>query len=399
VSGHPKCGAGAGATWLVALALTTYVCGCKKESAAYRAPLDDLRTTAALETYADIAAAAYGDAAATAERLLAAAKTLAEAPTAQNLGEAREAWRAARAPYEQTEAYRFYGGPIDAVEMLVNTWPVDEEYIESSDGRSGIVPDAARYPELAPALLASLNVKAGETSVTTGYHAIEFLLWGKDTRKDGPGDREASAFDPAEPLGSRRSAYLVSACELLVQHLHQVAAEWQKGNPSNYRARFVSKPRREALTLVVKGMGALSGPELSGERMTVAYETKAQENEHSCFSDTTVDDLSADAAGIRNVCLGRYRTTFGTIVAGPGLCEVVEELDPALGARLKSEIGATAAAVRAIPSPFDQSILGMDDAPGRVAVAVAIQALETQTESLRQAGALLAPAPSLAAVP
>jgi putative iron-regulated protein len=397
VPSHPICGAGAGAKWLAALALTTSVCGCKRDaepSAKLAAALDGERARAALETYADIAAAAYGDSASAAERLLAASRALAEKPDEDHLAAARAAWRAARGPYEKTETYRFYDGPIDGVEMLVNTWPIDEEYIESSDGKSGIVPDVAKYRELTPALLASLNVKQGETSVTTGYHAVEFLLWGKDTRKDGPGDREAAAFDAAKPLGARRSAYLVSACELLVQHLHQVASEWKKGGDSNYRARFLSKPRREGLTLVIKGMGALSGPELSGERLTVAYETKDQENEHSCFSDTTVDDLTADVAGMRNVCTGQYRT-----ISGPGLCDVVADIDPALGARLRSEIVASEAAVRAIPSPFDQAILGADGAPGRVAIAAAIHALETQTESLRQAASLIAPVPSLAVAP
>ena len=59
------------------------------------------------------------------------------------------------------------------------------------------------------------------------------------------------------------------------------------------------------------GVAKLSGPELSGERMTVPYETKNQENEHSCFSDSTQRDLWANALGVQNVCLGRYRRDDG----------------------------------------------------------------------------------------
>ena len=37
-------------------------------------------------------------------------------------------------------------------------------------------------------LLASLNELAGsEANVATGYHAIEFLLWGQDLNDTGPG--------------------------------------------------------------------------------------------------------------------------------------------------------------------------------------------------------------------
>ncbi|HEV8547749.1 MAG TPA: imelysin family protein, partial [Polyangiaceae bacterium] len=134
--------------------------------------------------------------------------------------------------------------------------------------------------------------------------------------------------------------------------------------------------------LALKGMGALSGPELGGERLTVAYETRAQENEHSCFSDNTVSDLADDALGIDNVCAGRYERTEGEAVHGTGLCDAVAAHEPALGERLRENVGASLAKLRAIPAPFDRAIQGDDGAPGRVAVQAAITALETQANTL-----------------
>jgi putative iron-regulated protein len=143
-------------------------------------------------------------------------------------------------------------------------------------------------------------------------------------------------------------------------------------------------------------MGALSGPELSGERLTVAYETRDQENEHSCFSDTTSVDLAGNAAGVQNVCLGRYEGMSGRKVSGPGLCDVLSELEPPLGSRLRAEIERGVAAARSIPSPFDRALAGPDSAPGRAAIAAAIAALSTQAETLKLASARLAPAPAVA---
>ncbi len=137
-------------------------------------------------TYADIATASYGAALSDARTLSAAIDVFVEQPSAERLRSARAAWIAARRSYAQTEAYRFYGGPIDSVELLVNTWPVDENYIESEDGRSGIVADEALYPEISPRALAASNLKEGETSVSTGYHAIEFLLWGARSKRHWP---------------------------------------------------------------------------------------------------------------------------------------------------------------------------------------------------------------------
>ena len=151
--------------------------------------------------YADIAAATYEDAAAGARALRAAIDALVAAPTADRMATARQAWLAARTPYVQTEAFRFYDGPIDRVEMLINAWPIDESYIDYITGapEAGIVNDAKGTPELSGPALIALNEREGEKSISTGYHAIEFLLWGQDRRADGPGARAATDYAPRRP--------------------------------------------------------------------------------------------------------------------------------------------------------------------------------------------------------
>jgi putative iron-regulated protein len=149
-------------------------------------------------------------------------------------------------------------------------------------------------------------------------------------------------------------------------------------------------PKNDALGLIVKGMESLGGTELAGERLTVPYATQDQENEHSCFSDNTHNDIVFDALGIQNLCLGRYQPVDGkTSQQGPGLCDLVKRVNPELGKRLIAELAASVDAARAIPSPFDQAILGPDSAPGRMAIQRMLTALEAQTMTLRQASAAL----------
>src|SRR3546814_8684745 len=69
--------------------------------------------SAVLTTYADIAHAAYGDSLSTAETLLQAVDKLLADPGDETLAAARQAWVAARAPYQQTEAYRFGNAIVD----------------------------------------------------------------------------------------------------------------------------------------------------------------------------------------------------------------------------------------------------------------------------------------------
>ena len=338
------------------------------------------RTAAFLVTYSDIAAAGYAAALSDARALSTSIDAFVREPSAGRLSAARVAWIAARRSYAQTEAYRFYGGPIDAVELLVNTWPIDENYLESEDGRTGILADEAAYPELSSRTLAALNLKEGETSVSTGYHALEFLLWGRDHSATGPGDRSFHDYDTA-PHARRRGEYLRAAAALLVENLASVDAAWK----GEYRAAFLARPSEQALALAVKGLGSLSGGELLGERLTVAYETRSQENEHSCFSDNTHEDLRLDTVGIQNVCLGRYAER----VRGLGLAELVRGASPALGVALEHDVAAAVDAVGAIPAPFDQAILGDDASPGRLAIQRAMQALRTEADTFAKVASTL----------
>jgi putative iron-regulated protein len=372
---------------LAVCALISAACQKQKSEPGERelSPAEQSALRSALSTYAEIAWAAYADSVLGARALSKKADEFLRAPSAEGFAELRGAWVRARPPYSQTEVLRFYDGPIDKVELLINTWPIDENYVEAGalGGKPGIVEDTHAYPDLSAPLLVRLNAREGETSISTGYHVIEYLLWGRDTASDGPGKRPHTDYAISEtPVALRRGQYLRLSIEQLIRELESLERDWAKDRPDNYRAKFLGMPPLQALALAVKGMGALSGPELAGERLTVAYETKDQENEHSCFSDTTLNDLSDNVLGIQNLCTGSYRRANGNLVEGPGLCAAFAERSPELAQRLERQIAESLTAVRAIPPPFDQAILGSDSTPGRKAVAGAIAALERQTQTL-----------------
>jgi putative iron-regulated protein len=342
--------------------------------------------------YAALARATYEDALAGARTLAGSIDAFVEAPSADALNRARQAWIDARIPYTQTEAFRFYDGPIDDVEGLINSWPIDENLIDYVDGEpdAGIINHPDRFPTITKALIVSLNEKGGEKNITAGFHGIEFLLWGQDLNDDGPGQRSHLDYvDGHRSYASRRREYLRVAARLLVDNLETVAEEWAPDRPSNYRAHFLEMPPDEALTCILKGGGILSGAELAGERLTVPYETKEQEDEHSCFSDNTQRDIVFDVLGIQNVFLGRYVRPSGEHIEGKSLRDLLARVDPALARTLEQQMEASVAASRAVPAPFDTSIQGIDTAPGRVAVKHLITALRAQADSIAQAGAVL----------
>jgi putative iron-regulated protein len=358
---------------LVAGALTSVGCGTE--------PLEESRARPVVERYATLVHENYTDAVTKARELRTAVDVFVADSTEAKLTAARNAWLAARPAYGQSEAFRFYGGPIDdedtGPEGRINAWPLDEAYIDSVEGapEAGIINATTEYPTLSEELLISLNERDGETNIATGYHAIEFLLWGQDRSETGPGNRPASDFVTATNAARRRQ-YLKLATDLLVKDLESVQAQWAPG-ADNYGKKFSAQEPEEAVLQVLTGLGSLSGAELSGERMTVAYDNKDQEDEHSCFSDNTKADLYANALGIQNVYLGRYGTQDGK-----GLDELVAAVDPKLDEEMKQRLQASLDAIQAIPGPFDQAIAGADNAEGRRKVKTAIDALQAQTDTL-----------------
>ena len=342
---------------------------------------------AVVANYADLLYANYGDALAGAEALHEAVEAFLDAPSQATFDAAKAAWIASRPAYQQSEIGRFYNGPIDdpdtGPEGRINSWPLDENFIDYVEGapESGLINDPVGFPVIDEDTIAAANQASGETDVSTGYHAIEFLLWGQDRSTTGPGERPFTDY-VTDGTGTasnqaRRAQYLETLTHILIDDLQHVTDQWAPGSVTNYRAQFLAIDTNEALGRILTGLGSLSAGELGGERLSVAFETRDQEDEHSCFSDTTRDDLANDALGIQNGYLGRYGT-----LDGPGIDELVRQVDPTLDATVQAQLAASVAAVRAIPNPFDQAIIGPDDSPGRVAVETAITDLFAQGDGL-----------------
>lgn len=350
---------------------------------------DELRGDV-VENYADLVHESYRASLESATVMDTAIDGFLADPTEENLAAAKEAWLVARDDYGPTEAFRFYGGPIDdeeiGVEGLVNAWPLDEAYIDYVEGapESGIVNLPDEYPTIDADLLVSLNEEGGEANISTGWHAIEFLLWGQDLSLDGAGDRPVEDYTTV-PNADRRGAYLAVASDLLLTHLGQMVDAWAP-DAENYRAEFLALPADESLGMIMTGIGELSRGELAGERMTVAFEARSQEDEHSCFSDNTTNDIIGNASGVQRVFLGEVGS-----VDGPGIYDLVAAEDQELADRLRDEIAASVDLAGAIPAPFDQHLVEgvSDEEPGRVAILDTIVSLETQTDTIVEAATLL----------
>jgi len=400
---------------------------------------------AVVKHYANLAQVSYEDALSGAVALQRSIERLLERPSEETLKMARQAWLTARIPYMQTEVFRFGNPIVDDWEGRVNAWPLDEGMIDYVDESYGTESDTNAYyvvnvianRELmiggkrvdASVIDADLlrnvlhEADGNEANVATGWHAIEFLLWGQDLNGTGPapagrtgtpqerhsGNRPYTDFDVNHCTGGncdRRAQYLKVVADLLVQDLSEMVAHWREGGRRGMvlqregAARtHVTQDARAGLIAMLTGMGSLSYGELAGERMKLGLMLHDPEEEHDCFSDNTHNSHYYNQVGIMNVYLGRYGHTFdqktgGALKAGASLSELVAAKNPALDREVKQQLDATLAALAAIKQraetleTYDQMI-AQGNTQGNAVVQAGIDALIAQTRSLERVMAAL----------
>lgn len=365
-----------------------------------------------LDTYANIALAGYEDALITAKALDTAIDALIANPSDETLNAAREAWRASRPWYQQTEAFRFGNPIVDDWEGRVNAWPLDEgliDYVDASYGTESdenglytanvianpsitIDGETVDATNITPEFLSGTLQEAGgvEANVATGYHAIEFLLWGQDLNGTGPGAGNRPATDySTEPNAARRAQYLAAASDLLVSDLEEMVGNWQDGGAA--RAALTE----QGISTILTGMGSLSYGEVAGERMKLGLLLHDPEEEHDCFSDNTYVSHLHDAIGVRNVYLGKYTRLDGSVVEGASLSQLVAAKDAALDTELRGLLDDTVARMEAMATrgetveKYDQMI-GEGNDEGNAVVQAAIDGLVAQTRGIERVVALLA---------
>lgn len=298
-----------------------------------------------------------------------------------HLQRARSAWIKARDSYSQTEAFRFYEGPIDGLnrktgrmgpESRINSWPVNEAYLEQDQPgqRLGIINDPSQ--PITATELATLNQQNDEADVATGYHAIEFLLWGADHSDDGPGARPASQFLDT-PSNMRRRQYVLAVTDLLISDLASLKTAWAP-HRDNYARAFVERDTAQADILT--GLATLSGFEMAAERLATGLDSGDQEDEQSCFSDNTLRDFRMNQTGIE------------AAFTGPNsFMEKLEKDKPSLARDIQHHFSKVMSLLDALPSPYDTAVLAAPpDSDARQTAEKLVMALQQQAQLFELVG-------------
>ncbi|MCR9980859.1 imelysin family protein [Vibrio diabolicus] len=374
-----------------------------------------------VEHYADVAHAVFADSVTTAKTLDVKIDEFLKSPSADKLEEVKQAWLDSRVPYQQSEVFRFGNAIVDDWEGQLNAWPLDEGLIDyvatdyqyelgNEGAAANIIANTSLQigaskldvSKITPELLADLNEVGGsEANVASGYHAIEFLLWGQDLNgtNAGAGQRAYTDFVVGSECTNghcdRRGEYLKAAADLLVQDLEWMEKQWSAEVKGNYRETLLNDSADNGLRKVLFGMGSLSLGELAGERMKVALEANSTEDEHDCFSDNTHNSHYYNEQGIYNVYTGLYKREDGTLLSGPSIADLVAQKDKQAAKEIqkqfdvtRNQVGKLVTSAEKNNQHFDQ-LIAAGNAQGNTLVNDTIMSLVAQTGSIERAAGII----------
>ncbi|MNX82939.1 Iron-regulated protein A precursor [compost metagenome] len=290
--------------------------------------LHDLGRTVILPTYGALSSRA--------DALYQRVTALKEQPTEANLLAAREAWRAARAPWEMSESHLL--GPVKDQELdpKMDSWPLNQVDLDNVLSSNAVLVEA---------------FIAEQADGVKGFHAMEYLLFKNDSASLSASPRKleyllALAADFKTTTHALREAWEPSGGNFLDQYEH----------PGAGRTFDSSKA---ALSETLLAMQEIC-EEVANSKIENPLAENDKSQEESQFSGNSMEDFVNNLAGVQNMYLGTYDGKQGV-----GLGALVANNDLALDAKTRTLIAQAIADLKAVPGPFAEA---MDSEAGRQAL-------------------------------
>ncbi|HUH75331.1 MAG TPA: imelysin family protein [Chitinophagales bacterium] len=315
---------------LIALLLSILISACKKDeierednSELFQAIVENISNNVILKTYKDLSEKG--------NLLSSALKELELNKTEANLEAARNAWIAARSPWEQSEGFLF--GPVDqeGIDPNIDSWPVnvtDLNYVLSSPN-----PITVDFLE-----------RQDET--LKGFHTIEFLLWGEN------GDKTIAQFT------KEQFQYLASSAVLLSNDLNKLYDLW-KPEGGNYINQAITAGNgstiyRSQKSVIEEFSNAIAGiaDEVGNGKINDPLTQNNFTLEESRFSNNSKNDFADNMRSIQNIYLGKYLQNGN----GNGLYKIIETTKPEVHQKIKKEIEDAISKIENIPGTFTEAL-------------------------------------------
>jgi putative iron-regulated protein len=337
--------------FLLLIAISILLGSCSKNNTEptaidYKNVLNNLGNDVILSTYAELDAKT--------QSLVTALTNLEKTPTAANLEMARQSWRDARVPWEQSEGFLF--GPVDqqGIDPAIDSWPVNQ-------------------PDL-DAVLASPNTltKAyidGLDGTLKGFHTIEYLVFGVN------GNKQFNSFN------ARQFEYLRACAQSLAGATQQLYYAW-KPDQKNFITNVINAgvtgntvypSQKAALEEVINGLVTIADEVANGK----INDPLSQQNinlEESRFSSNSKNDFANNIRSIKNAYVGIYKNTLGV-----GISNIIVSKNATLDTKVKQQLEDAIKAIEAIEGTFTTAIFNAK--PSVLNAQIKVRTLQQTLES------------------
>lgn len=335
---------------ITVLALSIFSFSCSKDDAQVEAnfteELQNIGNNVIVKTYEDLK-----DKSALLQQ---ATLQLEETPNEANLSAAKNAWIAARSPWEQSEGFLF--GPVDqqGIDPSIDSWPVN--VIDLNNVLSSPNPLTEDY-------------LANQEGYLKGFHTIEFLLWGADGNKQ-IGDFTAREFE-----------YLKSSSANLATDTNKLYNLWAISggkfilnltNAGSGSQVYISQ-KSAFVELTNKIIGIAD--EVANGKINDPFSQNDISLEESSFSANSKTDFIDNIKSIQNIYLG----TFANNGNGSGISSIVAPRNATLDAKIKAQIIDAIMAIQTIEGTFTAAV--SNQSPTVTRAQGKIRTLKTTLES------------------
>lgn len=273
----------------------------------------------------------YEDLYAKSTALLNTLNTLLANQNQPNLDAARQAWRDARIPWEQSEGFLY--GPVETLGLdpAIDSWPVNQAdlnaVLNSSDALTKTYLD-------------------GQEGTLKGFHTIEYLLFGSN------GNKPVGDFSP------RQFEYLVACAQSLQGACQALRDNWTGGTvnfgqvfkTAGENGNVVYPSQKSALQEIVNGLITIAD-EVANGKINDPFVQQNLTLEESRFSANSKADFADNIRSVKNVYTGFYANA-----TGKGISDIVKEKNAALDTKVRQQIEDAIAAIVAIEGTFTTAI-------------------------------------------
>jgi uncharacterized iron-regulated protein len=311
----------------ILLAICLFIFSCNDDPVNptdnYHSDLSNIAQDVILRTYLELRTAS--------DDLKESLAQLATAPTEQNLLIARNAWIAARSPWEKSEGFLF--GPVDqqGIDPSIDSWPVNETDLDAvlNSGQA-----------------LTKSFVDGLDGTLKGFHTIEYLLYGSN------GNKSVSDFT------ARQFEYLSACGQSLAGATTQLHHSWDP-NGENFIENLISAgeagqsiypSQKSALQEIVNGMIVIAD-EVANGKINDPFSQQDITLEESRFSANSKKDFADNIRSIQNVYTGRYDAAIGL-----GISNIIKSQNSALDESIKQKIASAINAIESIEGTFTSAI-------------------------------------------